>query len=103
MLERILFRPDQSSGLKNATGAVSKETKMAGKFCGFVFFAIVLSLPAPPCAAQEALTRVQKQQERNTVSLDLEFSKSGDALEGTLSVLFGINPNGYATGFLVGD
>jgi S1-C subfamily serine protease len=81
-----------------------KEAQMAKKFCGFVFFAIVLCLPGARCAGQEALSHVQKQQERYTLSLDLEFSrKSGDSLEGTLSVLFGANPNGYATGFLVGD
>ena len=77
---------------------------MARKFCGFVFFAVVLCLPGPRCAGQEVLSQVQKQQERYTLSLDLEFSrKSGNSLEGTLSVLFGMDPNGYATGFLVGD
>jgi S1-C subfamily serine protease len=77
---------------------------MLGKFWVVVFFAVVLYLPGPRCAAQETLKRVQKQQERNTLSLDLEFSrKSANSLEGTLSVLFGANPNAYATGFLVGD
>ncbi len=34
----------------------------------------------------------------------LEFGKKGgDALEDTLSALFGANPNGYATGFIVSD
>lgn len=77
---------------------------MARKFCGFVFFAVVLCLPGPRCVGQEVLSQVQKQLERNTLSLDLEFSrKNGNPLEGTLSVLFGVDPNGYATGFLVGD
>ena len=77
---------------------------MARKVCGFVLFAIVLCLPGQRCAGQEVLGEVQKQQERYTLSLDLEFSrKGGSSLEGTLSVLFGMDPNGYATGFLVGD
>lgn len=77
---------------------------MARRFFGFVFFAVVLCLPGPLCVGQEVLSQVQKQQERYTLSLDLEFSrKSGNSLEGTLSVLFGADPNGYATGFLVGD
>ena len=77
---------------------------MAKKFCGLAFLAVVLCLPGPRCLGQEVLSQVQKQQERYTVSLDLEFSrKSGNSMEGTLSVLFGAYPNGYATGFLVGD
>jgi S1-C subfamily serine protease len=76
---------------------------MTRTFCGFVFLAVILCLPAPQCLGQQ-LSRVQKQQERNTLSLDLEFSKkSGNTLEGTLSVLFGVDPNGYATGFLVSE
>jgi S1-C subfamily serine protease len=81
-----------------------KEAQMVRKFCGLVFFALVVCLPGPPCLGQEVFSQVQKQQERYTVSLDLEFSrKSGNSLDGTLSVLFGADPNGYATGFLVGD
>ena len=77
---------------------------MAKKICGFALFAIVLCLPVPKCAGQESAHRVQKQQERYTLSLDLEFTrKGGNSLEGTLSLLFGVDPNGYATGFLVGD
>ena len=77
---------------------------MARKFCSLVFFAVVLASPGLPCLGQEVLTQVQKQQERYTISLDLEFSrKSGNSLDGTLSLLFGPDPNGYATGFLVGD
>lgn len=81
---------------------------MARKFCSLVFLTVALYLPGPRCAGQEVrqevLSQVKKQQERYTLSLDLEISrKSGDYLEGTLSVLFGEDPNGYATGFLVGD
>jgi hypothetical protein len=77
---------------------------MARKFFGFVFFAVVLCLPGIRCAGQEVLGEVQKQQERYTLSLDLEFSKKGgSSLEGTLALISGLDPNGYATGFLVGD
>ena len=45
-----------------------------------------------------------KQQERYTVSLELEFSKKEqNPLEQAISVLFDVGPNGYATGFLVGN
>jgi len=58
---------------------------MARKFCSLAFFAVVLGLPGLPCLGQEVLSHVQKQQERYTLSLDLEFSrKSGNPLEGTL-------------------
>jgi S1-C subfamily serine protease len=77
---------------------------MVRSFCAFVFLAIVLGLPGPQCAGQEVPKHVQKQQERYTISLDLEFSrKNANVMEDTLSVLFGIDPNAYATGFLVGE
>jgi hypothetical protein len=77
---------------------------MTRTFCGIVFFAVLFCLPGSDCLGQEVLSQVQKQQERYTVSLDLEFNrKTANSLEGTLSVLFGVDPNGYATGFLVGD
>jgi hypothetical protein len=77
---------------------------MGKKICGVALFAIVVFLMVPQCAGQESTHLVQKQQERYTLSLDLEFTKKGgSSLEGTLSVLFGVDPNGYATGFLVGD
>jgi S1-C subfamily serine protease len=44
-----------------------------------------------------------KQHERNTISLELEFSKKNpNALQRVISFL-NWGPNGYATGFLVGD
>jgi S1-C subfamily serine protease len=74
------------------------------KFSGFVLLSIVLCATAPQCVAQISVAQIQKQQERYTLSLDLEFTrKNGNSLEGALSLLFGFGPNGYATGFLVGD
>lgn len=66
-------------------------------------FGLLLTLGGG-AAAQEPGRTVRKQQEHRIVSLDLEFGReSGEALEGALSALFGANPNGYATGFLVDD
>ncbi|MFN2500082.1 MAG: serine protease [Pyrinomonadaceae bacterium] len=77
---------------------------MAKKICGFALFAAILCLTVLQCPGQEAAHQVQKQQARYTLSLDLEFTKKGrNSLERTLSLLFGVDPNGYATGFLVGD
>ena len=75
-------------------------TRIVRLFLSLVFF---LSL-TPAGFAQDNARKVQKQQEYRIVSLDLEFTKKGgDALEGALSMLFGANPNGYATGFMVSD
>jgi S1-C subfamily serine protease len=77
---------------------------MERKIHSFVFLAMLLSLLALTCAAQTTASDVLKQQERYSLSLDLEFSrKNGNPLERSVSVIFGTDLNGYATGFLVGD
>jgi len=67
--------------------------------------ALVTVLLAPICIADNNnQTKLLKQQERYTVSLELEFSKKDqNALEHAISVLFDVGPNGYATGFMVGS
>ena len=62
-------------------------------------------LLAPVCVADSNnQSRMLKQQERYTLSLELEFSKKEqNPLEQAISVLFDVGPNGYATGFLVGN
>ena len=62
-------------------------------------------LLAPVCIADSNNSnRMLKQQERYTLSLELEFSKKEqNPLEQAISVLFDVGPNGYATGFLVGN
>src|SRR6185436_17885748 len=66
--------------------------------------ALISILLAPICIADNGPTKSVRQQERYTVSLELEFSKKGqNALEHAISVLFDVGPNGYATGFMVGD
>ncbi len=77
---------------------------MKRKLHGFVLLALLLALLAPKCAAQTKPGDILKQQERYSLSLDLEFSrKKGNPLDRTVSVIFGADFNAYATGFLVAD
>jgi serine protease Do len=62
--------------------------------------AVVLFLT--PCFGKNS-SEIVKQRERNTVSLELEITKkNSNALQRLMSFL-NLGPNGYATGFLVGD
>src|ERR1041385_372621 len=66
--------------------------------------ALVTLLLTPLCVADTNNARMLKQQERYTLSLELEFTKKDqNAIEHAISVLFDVGPNGYATGFLVGN
>ncbi|HJP91789.1 MAG TPA: serine protease [Pyrinomonadaceae bacterium] len=78
---------------------------MKSKLCSLTCMAaLVILLLAPVCVADKARNRTLKQQERYTLSLELEFSKKEqNPLEQAISVLFDVGPNGYATGFLVGN
>jgi S1-C subfamily serine protease len=78
---------------------------MKRKLVSLACIALVSLLFAPVHAADtRQLKQVLKQQERYTLSLELEFTKKEqNALEHAISVLFDVGPNGYATGFLVGD
>lgn len=61
---------------------------------------VVLSLT--PCFGKNS-SEIVKQRERNTISLELEITKKNStALQRFISFL-NLGPNGYATGFLVGD
>ena len=77
---------------------------MKSKLCSLTCIAALLML-APVCLADsKSPNRMLKQQERYTLSLELEFSKKEqNPLEQAISVLFDVGPNGYATGFLVGN
>ena len=77
---------------------------MKSKLRSLTCMAAILLL-APVCIADSNNpSRILKQQERYTVSLELEFSKKDqNPLEQAISVLFDVGPNGYATGFLVGN
>lgn len=77
---------------------------MKRKLFSFTSLALVSILLAPVCVADNRPTKSVKQQERYTVSLELEFTKKDrNALEHAISVLFDVGPNGYATGFMVGS
>jgi S1-C subfamily serine protease len=79
---------------------------MKSKLCSLTCIAaLVMVLLAPVSAADsKSANRMLKQQERYTLSLELEFSKKEqNPLEQAISVLFDVGPNGYATGFLVGN
>jgi S1-C subfamily serine protease len=78
---------------------------MKSKLCSLTCMAaLVILLLAPVSAADKSSSKNVKQQERYTLSLELEFSKKQqNPLEQAISVLFDVGPNGYATGFLVGD
>ena len=77
---------------------------MKSKLCSLTCMAALLLL-APVCVADnKGSSKMLKQQERYTLSLELEFSKKAqNPLEQAISVLFDVGPNGYATGFLVGN
>jgi S1-C subfamily serine protease len=77
---------------------------MSSKLCSLTCIAALLLL-APVCVADsKSSSRMLKQQERYTLSLELEFTKKEqNPLEQAISVLFDVGPNGYATGFLVGN
>lgn len=79
---------------------------MKSKLCSLTCMAALVALVFPPlCLADKSKSaRILKQQERYTLSLELEFTKKEqNPLEQAISVLFDVGPNGYATGFLVGN
>jgi S1-C subfamily serine protease len=77
---------------------------MKSKLCSLTCIAALLVLAPVSLADSKSSSRILKQQERYTLSLELEFSKKEqNPLEQAISVLFDVGPNGYATGFLVGN
>ncbi len=78
---------------------------MKRKLCSLASVALAIFYPALGSARdQDSSAKMLKQKERYTLSLELEFSKKDrNPLERAISVLFDVGPNGYATGFLVGN
>jgi S1-C subfamily serine protease len=77
---------------------------MAKKTFTIVSFAVVLFMLTATCAAQDNTDRIQKQLEPYTLSLELQITRrSTNGLEGVVSLIFGADPNAYATGFLIDD
>jgi S1-C subfamily serine protease len=67
----------------------------------FLLVAVIVSILAQASIAKDT-TALLRQHERNSISLDLEFSKKNqNPLQRVISFL-NWGPNGYATGFLVG-
>ena len=67
----------------------------------FLLVSVIVSILAQTSIAKEA-SAILKQHERNSISLELEFSKKNqNPLQRVISFL-NWGPNGYATGFLVG-
>ncbi|MFN2532755.1 MAG: serine protease [Pyrinomonadaceae bacterium] len=77
---------------------------MRRKLFSVTSLATAAFLFASTCMADRASRDRLKQQERYTLSLELEFSKKEqNAIEHAISILFDVGPNGYATGFVVGE
>jgi S1-C subfamily serine protease len=77
---------------------------MERKTWSIVLIAALVCVFAPKCAGEESATQNLKAQERYTLSLELEFTrKSRRPLQRAVEFLLDAGPNGYATGFLVGD
>jgi S1-C subfamily serine protease len=75
---------------------------MKRKVYGFAFVAVVVFLLVPVCTANDKAPLISKQ-EGYTLSLELKFSrKNPNSMQRALSLL-DWGPNGFATGFLVGD
>lgn len=69
-----------------------------------LFLAVAFSLLPLECPSQRQNTNVIKQHERNSVSVGLKFTrKNKNPIERALSFVSGVDPNAYASGFLVGD
>lgn len=65
---------------------------------------MLLCVLSPGSAGPDELGRILKQQQRYTLSVALQFSKRNrNSMVRALSLLTGIAPNAYASGFIVGD
>lgn len=69
----------------------------------FVLVLLLVPVLAPNCVAKNTAPQALKQQERYTLSLELEFSKKNPTALQRVMTFLDWGPNGYATGFLVGD
>jgi S1-C subfamily serine protease len=76
---------------------------MKKRISGSVLVVLLVSLLAPNCPAKNTVEHALKQQERYTLSLELEFSKKNPTPLQRVMTFLDWGPNGYATGFLVGD
>ena len=76
---------------------------MNNRMLSIALVAALFVVVAPQCSGQD-FDQVVKQQERYAVPLDLQFTrKNQKSLQRAVSFLLDSGPNGFATGFLVGD
>src|ERR1044071_6961263 len=101
----LLRTPTRGQSRLDPFPELERRSTMKSQLCSLTCIAaLVMVLLAPVSAADKKADRMLKQQERYTLSLELEFSKKEqNPLEQAISVLFDVGPNGYATGFLVGN
>ena len=77
---------------------------MTTKIRSLVLMALAFSVLSLDCPSQRQTTNLIKQHERNSVSVGLKFSKKNmNPVQRALSFVSGVDPNAYASGFLVGD
>ncbi|MEW6128024.1 MAG: serine protease [Acidobacteriota bacterium] len=77
---------------------------MNGKIRSLAVTAFSLLILPWVCPSQRSTSNAIKQQERNSILVGLKFTKKHrNSLSKALSFVSGIDPNAYATGFLVGD
>ena len=77
---------------------------MKRSFGCLILSAVMVLLLATPCVtARDKTAEAMKLHERYTVSLELEFSKKNPNALDKMMTFLNWGPNGYATGFLVGD
>src|SRR5206468_9238196 len=78
-----------------------EEARMKRQLGTFLLVSVIVSICARTSIAKEA-SAVLKQHERNSISLELEFSKKNQNPLQRVITFLNWGPNGYATGFLVG-
>lgn len=77
---------------------------MKGKIWTVTLVLILLSVLVPRSLGKETTKQTFKEQERFTVSLELEFTRKNQrSLQRAISFLLDSGPNGFATGFVVGE
>jgi S1-C subfamily serine protease len=74
---------------------------MKGKLCSIALVILIASLLAPRCLADN--TSALLKQEGYTLSLELKFTKKNPNPLQRAAAFLDWGPNGYATGFVVGD
>ena len=76
---------------------------MDRKTRSIMLIVIAVSMLSPLCLGKENGSPSLREQERYTLSLELEFSKKNSNALQKVANFLNLGPNGYATGFVVGD